>query len=490
MFILIPYANTLFANDSSSKRINASNQVENNKNYTEKIDNKILRITLKDLKTILINNNQELIKYKSKIIQSEAYLKSKKSSWYPKLNISSNSLPSLSTGEINNKLSTDTATNQLKYELNGSITWNIIEPSRKLEINIAEDSLENSNYQYEFIKNELFLKAAKIYFSIQSSLQDIKTTRQAIEISKTSLKEAKNRYESGIGNKLDLLEAETQLRRENIALVKIKGKLRFNKNELAKILNIKENYVVETEEIPKILGFWHLNKKDSLLNAFKYRNDFKIAEKEIDINIARAKSINSGKKPTLTVYNNYSISTSNGETTVIEPNFENVINTNNNTLGIKLNLNLYDGGLINQEYKRIREKQNELLADLQLKKLEIENSIVNTLSDLEISKENIMISYQQVKSANESLNISMKRLDAGLTTQREIVNLQGDVTEAESNYINAITEYNSSLISLIRITRIQKYEACKIPNNDDIFGNFVKTNQLLNCNLFINNIKI
>ena len=82
----------------------------------------------------LINNNQELIKYKSKIIQSEAYLKSKKSTWYPKLNISSNSLPSLSTGEINNKLSTDTATNQLKYELNGSITWNIIEPSRKLEI--------------------------------------------------------------------------------------------------------------------------------------------------------------------------------------------------------------------------------------------------------------------------------------------------------------------------------------------------------------------
>jgi len=473
----------LFSYASSGKKINYSQKTEKNLANNEKIENKTLIINFKNLKTLLLNNNKELIKYKSQVSQAKASLKSKKSTWYPKLNISSNSLPSLTTGEIDNKLSTDSATNQLKYELNGSITWNIIEPSRKLEINIAEDSLKNSEYQYAFIKNELFLKAAKLYFSIQRSIQDIKTTQQAIEISKTSLKEAKNRYESGIGNKLDLLEAKTQLGREKIALVKINGKLRFNKNELAKILNLKENYIIETEEVPRILGFWHLNKKDSLSEGFKNRYDLKIAAKEIDINAKKAKSIISGKKPKLTLYNNYSISTSKGETSVSEPNFDNVINTNNNTLGIKFNLDLYDGGLIKQEFKRIMERQNELVADLQLKKLEIETSIINALSDLKISKENIIISYQQVKSAKESLNISMKRLDAGLTTQREIVNLQGDVTEAESNYINAITEYNTSIETLIRSTGIRNYNSCHISSKEDIFVNFAKKNELLNCNL-------
>ena len=77
----------------------------------------------------------------------------------------------------------------------------------------------------------------------------------------------------------------------------------------------------------------------------------------------------------------------------------------------------------------------------------------------------------------------MKRLDAGLTTQREIVNLQGDVTEAESNYINAITEYNTSIETLIRSTGIRNYNSCHISSKEDIFVNFAKKNELLNCNL-------
>ena len=76
------------------------------------------------------------------------------------------------------------------------------------------------------------------------------------------------------------------------------------------------------------------------------------------------------------------------------------------------------------------------------KKLEINNEITNALIDLDIARNSIMISYEQVRSAVESLNISLKRLEAGLTTQREIVNLQGDVSEAQSNFINAIKDFS------------------------------------------------
>ena len=74
-------------------------------------------------------------------------------------------------------------------------------------------------------------------------------------------------------------------------------------------------------------------------------------------------------------------------------------------------------------------------------------------------------------------------MDAGLTTQREIVNLQGDVTEAESNYINAITEYNSSIETLIRFTGIRNYDKCHNSSEEELFVNFAKKNELLSCNL-------
>ena len=53
---------------------------------------------------------------------------------------------------------------------------------------------------------------------------------------------------------------------------------------------------------------------------------------------------------------------------------------------------------------------------------------------------------QEVDSAKESLRLALIRLKAGITTQREVVTNQRDLTQAEVNYIEAITDYNSNLV--------------------------------------------
>ena len=77
LFILIPYSNALFSYESSSKKIYSSQKIENNIANNGKLDYKILRIKFKNLKKIIIYNNQELIKYKSQVSQAKASLKSK-----------------------------------------------------------------------------------------------------------------------------------------------------------------------------------------------------------------------------------------------------------------------------------------------------------------------------------------------------------------------------------------------------------------------------
>ena len=87
--------------------------------------------------------------------------------------------------------------------------------------------------------------------------------------------------------------------------------------------------------------------------------------------------------------------------------------------------------------------------------------------NLEINKKNIVLSFDQLKAAQETLDISLKRMDAGLATQREIVNVQADVAESESNFINSITEYNQNLAELERISLLKKSDIC-LANNDQI----------------------
>mgnify|MGYP002015345275 CR=1 FL=1 len=485
----IAYSSNLKSNNNypDLNKDNYPNSVVFSKDKSNNYNLTIIKFS--DIKSLVIENNEQLKKLKSQITQAKYLLKSKNSFWSPRLNLSTDDLPSYSTGDSNNKLSTNSSTNQSKIGMSGSIEWDIIKPSRRIEINIAKESLESSEYNYEFYKKDIYLEAVKKYFLIQASLQDIKVSKKAIDISMVSLKEAENKYSSGIGNKLELLEAKTQLGREQILLKKRQGRLNFHKNDFSKILNIKGRVLVKEDEDPKILGFWNLNKEKSLSLALRNRNDIKVKEKNISINQKKALSVISGKKPTLSIYNTYSLSTANGESGVENPNHQNVISSNSNKIGLKFGLNLFDGGLLRQNYRSLKSKEDELRADLNEKKLEIDKEINNSFIDLDIARSSIMIAYEQVQSANESLNISLKRLEAGLTTQREIVNLQGDVSEAETNYINSIKNYNENLFSLLRTVGTDNLNLCGSSNNTNdeqyLFIKFAKEKNLLRCEFSI-----
>ena len=97
-------------------------------------------------------------------------------------------------------------------------------------------------------------------------------------------------------------------------------------------------------------------------------------------------------------------------------------------------------------------------------KSEIKKQLLDTFINYEIAKKNIVLSFDQMKAAKETLDISLKRMEAGLGTQREIVNVQADVAESESNFINSITEYNQNLASLERITVLKKSDICSKKN--------------------------
>ena len=218
--------------------------------------------------------------------------------------------------------------------------------------------------------------------------------------------------------------------------------------------------------------------------AYINRKDLEIKNKNVSINKKKSLSILSGKKPNLTFYNQYSLSTTWGESNVsTKPDYANQNKSNINNVGIKFNWNLFDGGLIKQNYLASESRSNELKEELQLSRNQIKKELIDAFINLDISKENIIYSFNQLKAAKETLEISLKRLYAGLTTQREIINIQADVSESESNFINAITEYNITLAKLERLTLVEKKDICilnKAEENEsnNYFYKFILENNL------------
>ena len=465
-------------NISFLKNEKSISKIENTSNKKEFIQ----KLNFSEIREKLINNNLELKVIQSQIEQAKRNLKANYSSWYPRLILKSDELPKYITSDSRQTLNENTSSNQLKVGVNALLEFDLINPKRRLEIKISKEKLENLENVYKSNLENLYLRAVEIYFSILSAEQEIKMANQSIKISEITMKEYENRFKNGISNKLELLEVKTQLNRDKIILLNKKDQLAFNKNKLVEILNLNNQISLEGLQYDKIINIWDHKDLKSKASALEHSYDLKVKKKKIDINKKEALSLISGKKPNFVIYNNFSISNANGETGVSNPDFNKITKNNTNTIGLKFNLNLFDGGNVKQRYLSLNERSNELESDYNFAKNALIKEINDKLVQYNTIKDKIIYSKDQLKFAKESLMISLKRLDAGLATQREIVNIQGDVIEAETNFINALKAYKITIASLKKLTTLEPQNICQLNSQQNIkseFLSYLKNNNLM-----------
>jgi Outer membrane protein len=99
---------------------------------------------------------------------------------------------------------------------------------------------------------------------------------------------------------------------------------------------------------------------------------------------------------------------------------------------------------------------------------EVENNYI----DLETSIQNIFSTSRAIIKNNKMLQISRMRFKAGVTNQREIVNLQRDLKQSQINYLDAIKNYNVSIAKLQRSTGLKKLEKCNTKKLESTLNSF------------------
>lgn len=466
-----------------------------NENNKEKLKNPLSEkeiiepFKFSQLKKLLITNNQELKIIQSQIKQAKRELNAKFSAWYPRLNLTSDQLPKYTTSDTKQTLNENTSSNQLKFGVSAKIEWDLINPKRKLEIKISKEKLENLNYIYKTNLEDLYLKSLEIYFSILSSEQEIKKANQSLKISELTVNEFNNRFKNGISNKLELLEVKTQLNRDKINLLNKIDQLELNQNRFYEILNLNKKIKIEDDQLAYIYNIWNFDETESLRAGLENSYELKIKQKNIDINKKEALSMISSKKPSFVIYNEYSISSANGETGVADPDYNKITKSNTNTVGLKFNLNLFDGGKIRQKYLSLIERNKELELELNLIKTGLKKEIIDKLTQYKNIKRKIVLAKDQLNFSTESLDIALKRLEAGLGTQREVLNIQGDLIEAETNFVEALKAYKILIANLNKLTNLNPQNICtmnqKEKENSEFLVYLKNKNLTSNCNKLI-----
>ena len=438
-------------------------KVINKKNSTKKIITQ-QSVNLENIQNIILKRNLELNSLEELIKASSFNLSSKLSKRYPSLNLNINGLPQYLYSKNYSNKSNNTKTSQYKINPSLDLRWDLIDPQRGLEIKTARNNFEISKNNFEIKKQDLIQEAKSRYHNYQKSVQDEKNAQIAVNLSETSINDAKSKLEVGVGTKFEVLEAKSQLTRDKQLLKEKTIEKEINLLKLKEILNIKSTDEILIREKQTLTGFWFHPIEKNINNGLKYSYSLKNIELQKSNKYLQAKTFNNANKPIIFISNSLSSSFTKGSslTTEIDPGLSSSSYSNN--ISLNFTWKIFNGGQNKNGYKsKVAEGLSEKFNYLNLSNI-IQTNINEAFLNLLKNKEKVISTRQEITSSEEALKLTRLRYEVGISTLKDVLIRQKELTLAKSKNINAIFNYNINLDKLERLTFLEKSNTCNENN--------------------------
>ncbi|MEY4840766.1 MAG: hypothetical protein RLZZ374_1674 [Cyanobacteriota bacterium] len=404
-------------------------------------------------------NNPNLKAIASQVDQAKSNLRAQISAWYPTLSVSASSFPSFTNSESYTSLpdgtfnSGTTGVNQISARgitAGLSVNWALINPQRVPQIASARDQFEQAKNQYLIALRELRLQAA-----VRASL--------------VSLRDARARFQAGVATKLEVLQAETQLGRDEQLLTNSIASQSIARRSLARLLDLPQTVTPTAKEPLRVLGVWTPSLQESIVAAYAFREELSNAILDISVANSNSNAARGAVQPFLNIFETLTASRNSGGTI---SSFSPALSTYgdgsfnysvSNSVGLGLTWSIFDGGKAMAQSRQYKQKAAENAFKFADQRDTIRFQVEQSFYQLRQHNRDIQTTSREVISARESLRLARLRYQAGVTTQREVVDTQRDLTQAEVAYASALANYNTSLAELRRRTGLDQVAVCQPP---------------------------
>ena len=109
-----------------------------------------------------------------------------------------------------------------------------------------------------------------------------------------------------------------------------------------------------------------------------------------------------------------------------------------------------------------------LRVDMPISYRSLESLTDSLLDSISFKEEIIFSSFKEINSSIESLRLARLRYDVGISTLKDVLVRQSELSNAKSKNINAVYNYNLNLDELERLTFLEISKNCLNNNNNKI----------------------
>ena len=424
-------------------------------------------LTLEESLQLAEVNSPQLKAAASRVDQAKSGLRAAIAAWYPTVDLSASGLPEYfkSYSYRNPDFVTNNETYGRQWRVNGSlqVSWDLINPARVPQIAAARDRFERAGDAYLIALRDLRLEVQTAYFALQQSDAGVRIGQDSVKASLVSYRDARARFNAGVNTKLEVLEAETQLARDrNILTTNLRDQNQQRRN-LARVLDLPQDVTPTAATPARPMGSWEPSLQESIVAAYNYSEELDQLILDISINNSQANASLAAVQPVVRFVNSTSASRTegqNGQTSRSDIDMGDFTYGVQNSTALTASWRLFDGGRARAEYRRSKQAAEESRLNFARTRDQIRLQVERSFLGLRAAIQNIDTTATEVLSSQESLRLSQLRVQAGVGVQREVVNSQRDLTQAELKYARALNDYNTNLVTLQRRTGLDALIAC------------------------------
>ena len=303
---------------------------------------------------------------------------------------------------------------------------------------------------FESAVADTILEVRTDFYQILLNRELVDVREQSVKLLEEQLRDAQSRFDVGTVPRFNVLRAEVELENAKPPLIRAENDLRLSKESLVKLLAIDSSG--RTNEFTPInfdgkLVYEHRDWRleTALEQALSLRPELLQAERQIGVARANVKVASSGYKPQATVSGGYGWH---------DVTFGSEVDDTREgwVVGANVSWALFDGMLTHGKVTQARAQLQEANLDYADMRRQVELEVRQAYSDYLQTLELIEAQKKTVEEAQESLRLAEARFRAGTGTQLDVLSAQTALTDARSNEVQALHDYNVAIATLERVT--------------------------------------
>lgn len=304
-------------------------------------------------------------------------------------------------------------------------------------VNKAKIGTQVGELNLEDTKQTVKLDATKGYFSILQGRNLVQVSEESVRNLEEHLKNVRAQYAVGTVAKSDVLRSEVELANEQQNLIIQQNTYELAMSSFNNIIGLPLDTIVTIRDELKYAPYV-LSLDDSIAYALTHRPDGIAAQKAVDMAKESVDMAKAGQRPMVSfvAQNNWEKDTFPGT------------DDSDWKVGLSTNWNVFDGNVTRSQIKQSEYAMKRAEDVYKQAQDSIQLEVRQQYLNMGEAEKRIQTSQVTVDKAREDFKIAQVRYSAGVGTNLDVMDAQVALSQAQTNYIQSLYDYNTSKAAL------------------------------------------